>query len=89
MKPSICCRCQQHQTEVKAAPPTSSEWLRLAQVLDKTKTGKTWVYERMKDKDDPFPAGVRLSARRLTVWNAAEVSAWMERRTTRPDAITT
>jgi predicted DNA-binding transcriptional regulator AlpA len=57
------------------------QWLRLPQVCARTTSGRTWIYERMKDKTDPFPAGVRLSSSRMTVWDAEEVSAWMSRRT--------
>lgn len=54
------------------------QWLRLPQVLAKTQTGKSWLYGRMKDKDDPFPAGLRLSAR-CRVWDEALVESWMSR----------
>ena len=62
-----------------AAPPR--QWLRLSEVCAMTTAGRSWIFERMKDQTDPFPASVRLSASRLTVWDAAQVSAWMARRT--------
>lgn len=55
------------------------QWLRLAQVRKKTNSGKTWIYARMKDKHDPFPASVKLSPR-MVVWDGAAVDAWMARR---------
>jgi predicted DNA-binding transcriptional regulator AlpA len=62
-----------------STPASPGQWLRLAQVCQKTATGKTWVYDRMKDACDPFPASVRI-APRLVVWDAAAVDAWMARR---------
>lgn len=54
------------------------QWLRLPQVLAKTQTGKSWLYGKMKDKADPFPAGLKLSARCI-VWDESLVEAWMSR----------
>jgi len=59
------------------------QWLRLPQVCALTTAGRSWVFDRMKDQIDPFPAGVRLSSSRMTVWDAEAVSAWMARRTTK------
>lgn len=58
------------------------QWLRLQQVLNKTNTGKTWLYARMGDKVDPFPAAIKLSAR-CVVWDESQVDAWMERQAER------
>lgn len=68
-------------TPPPVTPPR--QWLRLPQVCAMTTAGRTWIHDRMKDKTDPFPAGVRLSCSRLTVWDAGEVAAWMARRTTK------
>ncbi|WP_293996669.1 helix-turn-helix transcriptional regulator [Sphaerotilus sp.] len=70
-----------HHAGVPATPPR--QWLRLPQVCALTTAGKSWLFERMKDQTDPFPAGVRLSSSRLTIWDAEQVSAWMARRTTK------
>lgn len=75
-------------TSTQAAPapvPAKKDrrqWLRLPQVLAKTQTGKSWLYGRMKDEDDPFPAGLKLSARCI-VWDEALVDAWMSRQAER------
>lgn len=66
----------------RPSAPLSRQWLRLPDVCALTTAGRTWIFDRMKDKTDPFPAGVRLSSSRMTVWDAEEVSAWMSRRTT-------
>ncbi|NYG31637.1 AlpA family phage regulatory protein [Sphaerotilus montanus] len=64
--------------EAKKAAIAKQQWLRLRQVLDKTQTGKTWLYARMRDKIDPFPPAIKLSAR-CAVWDESQVDAWMER----------
>lgn len=68
----------------RPSAPLPRQWLRLPQVCALTTAGRSWIFERMKDRSDPFPAGVRLSSSRMTVWDAAEVSAWMARRTSKP-----
>ena len=65
----------------RPSAPLSRQWLRLPDVCALTTAGKSWIFDRMKDKTDPFPAGIRLSSSRLTVWDAQQVSAWMARRT--------
>ena len=67
----------------RPSAPLSRQWLRLPDVCALTTAGRSWVFDRMKDKTDPFPAGIRLSSSRMTVWDAAQVSAWMARRTTK------
>lgn len=64
--------------EAKKAAIAKRQWLRLPQVLDKTQTGKTWLYARMNDEIDPFPPAIKLSAR-CVVWDESQVDAWMER----------
>jgi predicted DNA-binding transcriptional regulator AlpA len=66
----------------RPSAPLPRQWLRLPAVRAMTTAGKSWIFERMKDQTDPFPAGIRLSSSRMTVWDAAQVSAWMDRRTT-------
>lgn len=73
----------------RPSAPLSRQWLRLPDVCALTTAGRSWVFDRMKDKTDPFPAGIRLSSSRMTVWDAAQVSAWMARRTTTTTAATT
>lgn len=58
------------------------QWLRMPQVLAKTQTGKTWLYSRMQDKVDPFPSGIKLSARCI-VWDEEQVDEWMARQADR------
>lgn len=58
------------------------QWLRMPQVLAKTQTGKTWLYSRMKDEADPFPSGIKLSARCI-VWDEEQVDEWMARQADR------
>ncbi len=70
-----------HQSGRRAPATLPPQWLRLPEVCARTTSGRTWIHDRMKDKTDPFPAGVRLSSSRMTVWDAEEVSAWMARRT--------
>ena len=67
----------------RPSAPLSRQWLRLPDVCALTTAGRSWIFDRMKDKADPFPAGIRLSSSRMTVWDAAQVSAWMARRTTK------
>lgn len=69
--------------------PLPRQWLRLPDVCALTTAGKSWIFDRMKDKTDPFPAGIRLSSSRLTVWDAQQVSAWMARRTAAATATAT
>jgi predicted DNA-binding transcriptional regulator AlpA len=64
--------------QAMAAAIEKRQWLRLPQVLAKTQTGKTWLYARMLDKTDPFPAGIKLSSR-CVVWDQTQVDAWMAR----------
>ena len=73
----------------RPSAPLSRQWLRLPDVCALTTAGKSWIFDRMKDKTDPFPAGLRLSSSRLTVWDAEQVSAWMARRTTTTTKTTT
>lgn len=73
----------------RPSAPLSRQWLRLPDVCALTTAGKSWIFDRMKDKTDPFPAGIRLSSSRLTVWDAEQVSAWMARRTTTTTKTTT
>lgn len=63
-------------------PGRRIRWLRIRDVMDKTSTGKTWIYSRMQDKDDPFPAPIKLSAR-CVVWDELQVDAWMGRHAAR------
>ena len=37
------------------------------------------LYKLMKDKDDPFPAGVRVGLRAVR-WRKSEVEEWLSRR---------
>ena len=61
------------------APDAKVQFLSVADVAALTRCGRTWLYARMKDTTDPFPAPVRLSPRCVR-WSAAEVNAWMGRR---------
>ena len=71
-------------TGPRPSAPLPRQWLRLPDVCAMTTAGRSWIFERIKDRSDPFPSGVRLSSSRMTVWDAAEVSAWMARRTAKP-----
>ncbi|NRT55192.1 helix-turn-helix transcriptional regulator [Sphaerotilus uruguayifluvii] len=55
------------------------QFLSVNDVMALTRTGRTWLYARMKDEVDPFPAPVRFSPRCVR-WSASEVNAWMGRR---------
>ena len=59
---------------------TAPQWLRLPQVIERVGMGKTWIYDRMNDAVDPFPAAIKLS-RRCAVWDQRAVIAWMNRKT--------
>ena len=50
-------------------------FLRLAEVLELTGMGKTFIYARMKD--GTFPKQIQLGSRSV-VWNEQEVIKWME-----------
>ena len=50
-------------------------FLRLAEVLQMTGMGKTFIYARMKD--GTFPKQIQLGSRSV-VWNEQEVIKWME-----------
>ena len=50
-------------------------FLRLAEVLEMTGMGKTFIYARMKD--GTFPKQIQLGSRSV-VWNEEEVINWME-----------
>ena len=50
-------------------------FLRLAEVLQMTGMGKTFIYARMKD--GTFPKQIQLGSRSV-VWNEQEVTQWME-----------
>ena len=50
-------------------------FLRLAEVLEMTGMGKTFIYARMKD--GTFPKQIQLGSRSV-VWNEQEVIKWME-----------
>ena len=52
-------------------------FLRLAEVLEMTGMGKTFIYARMKD--GTFPKQIQLGSRSV-VWNEQEVIKWMEDR---------
>ena len=52
-------------------------FLRLAEVLEMTGMGKTFIYDRMKD--GTFPKQIQLGSRRV-VWDKQEVIKWMEDR---------
>jgi predicted DNA-binding transcriptional regulator AlpA len=77
-----------HHASPRPSAALPRQWLRLPEVCAMTTAGKSWIFERMKDQTDPFPAGIRLSSSRLTVWDAAQVSAWMARRPTTTTATT-
>ena len=50
-------------------------FLRLAEVLEMTGMGKTFICDRMKD--GTFPKQIQLGSRTV-VWNEQEVIKWME-----------
>ena len=50
-------------------------FLRLAEVLEMTGMGKTFIYDRMKEGS--FPKQIQLGSRSV-VWNEQEVITWME-----------
>ena len=50
-------------------------FLRLAEVLEMTGMGKTFIYARMKE--ETFPQQIRLGSRTV-VWSEQEVITWME-----------
>ena len=54
---------------------TAPRFLRLAEVLEMTGIGKTFIYARMKD--GTFPKQVQLGSRSV-VWNEQEVIKRME-----------
>ena len=49
-------------------------FLRLAEVLEMTGMGKTFIYDRMRDVT--FPKQIQLGSRTV-VWNEQEFSKWM------------
>jgi prophage regulatory protein len=61
-------------------PPLTMKLLRLHGVEEKTALKKSAIYAAMANKDDPFPAPVRIGARAVA-WKESEVIAWIESRT--------
>ena len=49
-------------------------FLHLAEVLERTGMGKTFIYDRMRD--GTFPKQIQLGSRTV-VWNEQEVTTWM------------
>ena len=54
-------------------------FLRLAEVLEMTGMGKTFIYDRMKDGTFPKQKQIQLGSRTV-VWDKQEVIKWMEDR---------
>jgi len=52
------------------------QYLRIADLLHKTKLCKSHIWEQVKL--DKFPKPIKLSAR-VTVWDADEINEWMEK----------
>lgn len=74
-----------------AVPRQPVKWLSAKELSEITGCGRTWLYDRMKDKDDPFPRQILLSPR-CARWKEDEVIAWMARQEARraaaPDLLT-
>ena len=56
---------------------TAPRFLPLPEVLQITGMGKTFIYDRMRDRT--FPKQIQLGSRTV-VWNEQEVTKWMEDR---------
>ena len=54
---------------------TQPRFLRLAEVLEMTGMGKTFIYDRMRD--GTFPKQIQLGSRSV-VWSEQKVIKWME-----------
>ena len=54
---------------------TAARFMRLAEVLEMTGMGKTFIYARMKE--ETFPQQFQLGSRTV-VWSEQEVIIWME-----------
>lgn len=61
-------------------PPAPGQLLRLPAVESLTQLKKTTIYTHMANKDDPFPAPVRIGARAVA-WRESDVLAWIAGRT--------
>ncbi|PUE44460.1 hypothetical protein B9Z47_18180 [Limnohabitans sp. 2KL-1] len=60
-------------------PALTMKLLRLHGVEERTALKKSAIYAAMANKDDPFPAPVRIGARAVA-WHESEVTAWIESR---------
>jgi prophage regulatory protein len=60
-------------------PALTAKLLRLYGVEALTGLKKSAIYSAMANKDDPFPAPVRIGARAVA-WRESEVLAWIESR---------
>ena len=70
-----------HQSAPALTPPDLPEkLLRLYGVEALTGLKKSAFYSAMANKDDPFPAPVRIGTRAVA-WKSREVFAWIESRT--------
>ena len=70
--------CHQGSSFLSHLPPgnrAQPRFLRLAEVLEMTGMGKTFIYDRMQD--GTFPKQIQLGSRSV-VWNEQEVIKWME-----------
>jgi prophage regulatory protein len=76
--------CNREGTTVNTNPPTTTQTpgrlLRIAGVESLVCLKKTAIYARMANKDDPFPAPVRLGTNTVA-WREADVMAWIAART--------
>ena len=70
--------CHQGSVLLSVVPSSNRSqprFLRLAEVLEMTGMGKTFIYARMKE--GTFPKQIQLGSRSV-VWNEQEVIKWME-----------
>ena len=64
-----------------AKPTTIDPMLKPSEVEQMVGLSRQRLYVLMKDKADPFPAGVRVGHRAVR-WRMSEVEAWLSRRPT-------
>ena len=67
-------------TNPPTTPPSPGRLLRLPGIEALTGLKKSTIYTHMANKDDPFPAPVRIGARAVA-WRESDVLAWIAART--------
>ncbi len=77
LRQELCHQVSSSLSVVPSSHRAQPRFLRLAEVLEMTGMGKTFIYARVKD--GTFPKQIQLGSRTV-VWSQQEVIKWMEDR---------